>query len=197
MKSTTGLWTSAALAAAAVGVLVGFSGRTGAQVPGEVPSAEANLPVTGITRGQTALVHVAHLPSDPAAGGAPVNVRVQYFDETGRLIKEEVRDVEPNTFVTSSLGAADFGATANGASDGERRTGAPRMEFRAVVRAQAPPCPGPPSPGTDAGSPTGEGPLTVSLEIINNGGTVLALAGPDMLVALAPCPPPTADGGVP
>jgi hypothetical protein len=186
MKGTTGLWTAAALAAAAVGVLVGFSGRTGAQVPGEVPTAEANLPVTGITRGETALVHVAHLPSDPAAGGAPVNVRVQYFDATGRLIKEDQHDVEPNTFITSSLTASDFGAAA------------PRMEFRAVVEAQGAPCPGPPSPGTDAGAPSGEGHVSVSMEIVNGRGTVLTLTGPDVVVALAPpCAPPTADGGVP
>jgi hypothetical protein len=186
MKSTTGLWTSAALAAAAVGVLVGFSGRTGAQVPGEVPSAEANLPVTGITRGQAALVHVAHLPSDPAAGGSPMNVRVQYFDETGLLIKEDPREVEPNTFITSSLKASDF------------NTPAPRMEFRAVVQAQGAPCPGPPSPGTDGGAPSGEGRLSVSMEIVNGLGTVLTLNGPDVVVVLGPpCPPPTADGGVP
>jgi len=186
MKSTTGLWTAAGLAAAAVGVLVGFSGRTGAQVPGEVPSAEANLPVTGITRGQTALVHVAHLPSDPAAGGAPVNVRIQYFDENGRLLKEDLRDVEPNTFITSSLTASDFGATAL------------RTEFRAVVEAQGAPCPGPPSPGTDGGAPSGEGRLSVSMEIVNGLGSVLTLNGPDVVVMLGPpCPPPTADGGVP
>ena len=40
--------------------------------------------------------------------------------------------------------------------------------------------------------------MSVSMEIVNGRGTVLALTGPDVVVALAPsCAPPTADGGVP
>jgi hypothetical protein len=188
VKRSNALWMALAISAAGLGAVLGFV-RTGkAQTEPELVTCRADFPVVGIVGGESGRVHATWVSSEGATD--PLNVRIQFFDTSGRLLKEETLALAPGTDVASELVAPKTGGKV-----------ASRLEFRADVQVQ--PSNGDPGFPADTGCPE----VLTSLELISGGRTFLFV--PPGCAVGRHCPgkcnpspsptptPPTIDGMMP
>lgn len=186
MKASNALWAALALSAAGLGAVLGFV-RTGtAQADAELTTCRADYAMVGIATGERGRVHVTWAHPDGTASD-PLNIRVQFFDGTGALLKEDVLTLAPNTDVASEI----LAPKRKDAATREDR----RLEFRAVVTVEPPN--GDPGFPADTGCPD----VITSLELVNGIRTFLVVAPtcpvgrhcPSKCPVPSPTPPPAID----
>ena len=163
------------------------SGPTNAAGAVAAPS-EAHFPFLGISRGETARVHVSNLTTDLASPS--LRFLVMFVDQRGVLIKpESMCDVRAGETCSVALTASECVQ-----QTGRERNG---CDFRTLVVPEV--LPNPPV-GVDGGAVGGDQRWTADFEIggrDGGGSTRLVLSpSPVLTMPLAPIVNPNPDGGV-